>query len=793
MSSVPDYDTNDEDRPRTSAIGRLKALSVRHVAAGGERGWWRWLVPGLVVAVVLFAAMDVRRVNERAGDSLEAEAVAGDLASEVERTLGLRAAPASGDAQRLVELEAGALDVRLALTRLEREAPGDPDLDGLVRLTVSAEQALEGLRADSPGARRRAKSRVFTALATLRGLSQTVSDRFSDTARETEREARRRSTFTLLGGIALLVLLMWTFWAKRGAADAARREQRFQALMRNSSDLVMVVDPDNLTVRYVTPVIERMLGYSAASVVDGGVLELVHPDDREGLTAALRTDGDRDGDQADLWRARHQDGSWMDVESVSLDLKDDRSVRGTVLTVRDVGERKTLEDQLRHQAFHDALTGLPNRALFEDRVRHAVARARRHGRGLAVLFVDLDDFKTVNDSLGHAAGDDLLRGAAERLDNCTRTADTVARLGGDEFAVLVEESEGPQRVDEVAVRIHGSLEQPFDISGHELFVHASVGVALAEHGTTTEELLRNADMAMYAAKSGGKGRTETFSPTMHMAAQKRLQLSGDLRRALRDGELVVHYQPLVDLGDQRVLGCEALARWEHPELGNVPPQDFIPIAEETGLIIPLGRWILGEACRQAREWQLARPDEKPIYVSVNVSPRQFRQPGTVVEQVSSALAESGVAAALLVLEITESVLMQDRKAVSNELSELQGLGVRVAIDDFGTGYSALSYLREFPIDMVKMDQSFVNDLSRGAGDAALVRSVVELGEALDMEIVAEGIERQDQLDSLSGLQCDVGQGYFFALPLDGSAMSTLLAAQAPRARVPVPSSDAPAG
>ena len=789
MPRVPGKQTNEENRSRSDAVGRVKALSARQVAAGGERGWWRWLVPGLVVAVVLLAAVDVRRVSENAGGSLDAEVAASDLASTVERTSRLQAAPGgnAGDEKRLAELQAGARQMRTAFTHLESEVPDDPDLAGLSQRVVATEQALADMRGGRPRVRRDANQRAFAALTELGGLAQSVSDRLAATVRDTEREARRRLTLTLLGGIALLVMLMWTFWAKRGAADAERREQRFQALLRNSSDLVMVVDPDTLAVRYVTPVIERMLGYPADSVVDTSVLELVHPDDREGLATALQSGGAVDGDH-ELWRARHRDGSFIDVESVALDLKDDRSVRGTVLTIRDVGERKTLEDQLRHQAFHDTLTGLPNRALFEDRVRHAVARARRHGRGLAVLFVDLDDFKNVNDSLGHAAGDDLLRGVGERLDHCTRAADTVARLGGDEFAVLVEESEG-KRADDVAGRIHAALEEPFDIFGHEIFVHASIGVTLSEHGSTSEELLRNADMAMYAAKAGGKGRSETFRSTMHMAAQKHLQLSGDLRRALRDGELSVHYQPLVDLGDRHVLGCEALARWEHPELGNVPPQDFIPIAEETGLIIPLGRWILGEACRQAREWQLTRPDEKPIYVSVNVSARQFRQCGTVVEQVKSALAESGVDSSLLVLEITESVLMQDRKAVNKELTELRRLGVRVAIDDFGTGYSALSYLREFPIDMVKMDQSFVNDLSRGAGDAALVRSVVELGEALDMEIVAEGIERQDQLDHLSGLQCDVGQGYFFARPLDGPAMSALLAAQAPRPVTRAPRSD----
>jgi diguanylate cyclase (GGDEF)-like protein len=447
-----------------------------------------------------------------------------------------------------------------------------------------------------------------------------------------------------------------------------------------------------------------------------------------------------------------------------------------VATVRDVGEQTTLEDQLRHQAFHDPLTALPNRSLFEDRVRHAVARTRRSGLGMAVLFVDLDDFKTVNDSLGHATGDELLRQVAKRLDECVRTADTVARLGGDEFAVLVEAARGPDDGEEVAVRIHAGLQPPFQIDGHELFIQASVGIALAESGSTTEELMRNADTAMYAAKATGKGRSEMFRATMHMEVRRRLQLSGDLRRAMLAGELSVQYQPLVDLSSGRVLGAEALARWTHPTLGSIPPSDFIPVAEETGLVVPLGGWVLTEACRQARAWQ-AQTGGEAIYVSVNVSPRQFRQPGKVVEQVREATASSGIDPSLLVLEITESVLMQDRDAVRDDLVHLQELGVRVAIDDFGTGYSALSYLRDFPIDMVKMDQSFVNDLSAGKGDQALVRSVVELGEALNMQIVAEGVERRDQLDHLSEMRCSIGQGYYFARPLDSSSMAELIGEQ----------------
>ncbi len=762
-------------------VARLKTLSARKVAPGGEHGWWRWLVPGLVVALTLFAALDVRRSSERASDAVTAAGAAEDFARTVEQASSLHLLSLPSETRRAATappgLSAAAGNLRAGLTDMQRDAPAGP-VEDLRARTRAAEAALQQL-ADRFGGLGAAGAReeAGVALAQLEVLAGTVSQGLVDDGREAEADARQRLTWTLLGGLILLALLIWTFWAKRSAADAARRERRFQALLKNSSDLVMVVDPEDLTVRYVTPVVERMLGARADAVLGTNLLDLAHPEDREGLASTLNGASNEEGDGygAQPWRASHSDGGWIDVEAICLDLTEDPSVRGTVVTVRDVGERKGLEERLRHQAFHDPLTSLPNRALFEDRVRHAVARARRHGRGLAVLFVDLDDFKTVNDSLGHAAGDDLLRQVAERLDECTRAADTVARLGGDEFAVLVEDPEGVGKAEDVAVRMHAALaDKPFQVADHELFMHSSIGIALADAGASSEDLLRNADMAMYAAKASGKGRTETFRSTMHMAARKRLQLSGDLRRALRDNELKVVYQPLVDLKDERVLGVEALARWTHPELGQVPPLDFIPIAEETGLIVELGGWILGEACRQVKRWQDDSPGETAIYVSVNVSARQFRQPGTVVRQVTEATAASGVDPSLLVLEITESVLMQDRVAVSRELAELQGLGVRVAIDDFGTGYSALSYLREFPIDMVKMDQSFVADLTRGDGDAALVRSVVELGGALDMQIVAEGIERRDQLDSLSGLKCDLGQGYFFAHPLDEAAMTELL-------------------
>jgi diguanylate cyclase (GGDEF)-like protein len=518
---------------------------------------------------------------------------------------------------------------------------------------------------------------------------------------------------------------------------------------------------------------------------------MVHAEDRK----TVRLEDPPAEEAARRWRLRHHEGSWIETEMDSKDLLDDPAVRGYVVTVRDVSHRRMLEEQIRHQAFHDPLTGLANRALFEDRLGHALERLRRDERqGAAVVFIDLDDFKTVNDSLGHAAGDDLLRAFAECLADCTRRADTVARFGGDEFAVLVEGFLADDAALVIADRIHAALESPIRLEQDDVYVHASIGIASGGPSTTADEVVRNADLAMYSAKADGKGQSACFEPSMHSAARKRLQLTGDLRRALDEGQLSVNYQPLIRLDDGRMLGAEALLRWTHPELGLVPPAEFIPLAEESGLILSIGSYVLNEACRQLKLWQAEHPGRHPDYVSVNLSVRQFQREGHIVEQVQSALEHAGLTGSNLMLEITESVLMEDRQPIIRDLDALRKLGVRIAIDDFGTGYSALSYLREFPIDTVKMDRSFVHNLGRGSADSALVRSVVELGEALDMQIIAEGIEAQGQLDSVTGLRCDIGQGYFFAPPLDAAAMRTLLndgtapAASQPAAYSP---SDAP--
>jgi diguanylate cyclase (GGDEF)-like protein len=443
--------------------------------------------------------------------------------------------------------------------------------------------------------------------------------------------------------------------------------------------------------------------------------------------------------------------------------------------------RKTLEsterrfrEDLRWQAFHDALTGLPNRSLFEDRVSHALERMRRHEDQVAVLFIDLDDFKTVNDSLGHAVGDRVLQEFAVRLGECTRRSDTAARFGGDEFVVLVEGPNAAFAAEGVSDRIHEALEGPLGLDGHDVFMHTSIGMAIGNAQLTADELIRNADIAMYAAKSQGKKGSALFEPSMHLAARKRLQLSSDLRRALQDNQLTVKYQPLMRIADGKMVGAEALARWTHETLGEIPPSDFIPLAEETGMIVSIGRYVLHQACTQLRVWQDEHPDNHPDYVSVNLSVRQFQPPGQVVEDVKAAAAATGLHPRHLMLEITESILMHDRDSMISDLTALRDLGARIAIDDFGTGYSALSYLRQFPIDTVKMDRSFVRDLGQGKADSALIRSVVELGEALEMQIVAEGIEGQAQLDSVSGLRCDIAQGFYFYPPLDAEALGHAL-------------------
>jgi diguanylate cyclase (GGDEF)-like protein/PAS domain S-box-containing protein len=578
--------------------------------------------------------------------------------------------------------------------------------------------------------------------------------------------------------LALLALLFGAFSGTSRLLSHQNRqlrtsEERFRSLVRNSVDVNMIVRADS-TIAYESPAAERVLGLRAQERIGQPAFGIIHPDDRtfgENLLAGvMQTPG---AEVSGELRARHADGSWRSIDAVLKNLLDDPAVGGVVINYRDVTTRKTLEEELRRQAFHDSLTGLANRALFADRLEHALSRTRRFGQPVAVLFIDLDDFKTVNDSLGHGEGDLLLVAVAERLQKPLRGVDTIARMGGDEFAVLLEDPSDATAPVEVAQRLLAALEAPFERGGKELFVHASIGIAVSSaRDATPGDLLRDADVSMYTAKSNGKNRVEVFEPSMHAAALARLALKGDLERALERGEFALLYQPIINLKSSQVIGVEALLRWNHPRRGVVGPTEFIPVAEETGLIIPLGRWVLNEACRQATAWDLEA--SKPLRMSVNVSGRQILHPG-FAEEVGQILTATGFEPARLTLELTESVLMQDVEVTAATLAALKELGVRLAIDDFGTGYSSLSYLRRFPIDELKIDRSFVATVNVGPDQSALVRSILKLGDTLHLETVAEGIEEADQLAELKGLGADLGQGFFFARPLEPEAISALLA------------------
>jgi len=557
-----------------------------------------------------------------------------------------------------------------------------------------------------------------------------------------------------------------------------RSEARFGSLIQHSSDLITVLGPGG-EIAYQSPSIERVLGYQPDEVAGRRFEELVDPGDRGRLAQLVATGVDDAAQHVQSLECTlvRRDGDTRAFEILMTNLLDDEHVGGIVLNSRDVSERKAFERQLAHQAFHDGVTGLANRALFAERVRHAIARSRRERRGLAVIFLDLDDFKTINDSLGHAAGDEVLIEVARRLDASIRGADTAARFGGDEFAVLLEDVEHSQEAADAAERILEALAVPLFAGHKEIALRCSLGISVAEHESATDadEMIRDADAAMYIAKRDGKGGYRLFEPAMHEGVVARLELRTDLQRALATAQLELHYQPVVRLDDASVTGVEALLRWRHPERGLVPPACFIPIAEETGLIVPIGRWVLREACRHARRVLGALDPAHHPTMSINLSLKQIQQ-SDIVADVRDALTESGLEPSCLTLEITETVLMADTDLAVERLRELKELGVRLALDDFGTGYSSLSYLSRFPVDILKMDRSFLRE-GATPDTSSLATAVVALGATLDLEVVAEGIEFPEQWHTLRDLGCEMGQGFYFARPMDVDATLEFLAAR----------------
>ncbi len=589
----------------------------------------------------------------------------------------------------------------------------------------------------------------------------------------------------LVLGVVASRIHLFTARMERAEAEVAARERRFRTLVARSSDATFVVDHDGLVV-YQSSSATHLLGVDDDALLGTRATDLVHPDDRERVAreaAELLAAGGRGLIEC---RLRRRDGRYVDVESNCHDLSADPEIGGVVVNTRDVTERKQLEAQLHHRAFHDGLTGLANRHLFRDRVAHAVQRSQRHPAPFAVLFLDLDGFKLVNDTLGHEAGDGLLKVVAQRIRLAIRDHDTACRLGGDEFAVLVEDLTDRSDAARVADRVLAAIRATVDLDGQSVSVDGSIGIAVAEGvvrihdgspGEAADALLRNADIAMYTAKNAGKGRYEVFEPSMHATVVQRLQIERDLQLAVERDELVLHYQPIVRLDTGELVALEALLRWRHPERGLLPPIEFIPVAEETGLIVTMGSWVIREATRQVALWNRRFPDQRPVHVSVNVSPRQLGR-GDLVEQVARALAASGLPAECLTLEITESAVLADTHATVAVLHDLKALGVQLAVDDFGTGYSSLSYLQNLPFDVLKIDRTFVAGMSQGTQNPAVVRAILDLGHALQLTSVAEGIEVQEQLDRFRELGCTLGQGYLFARPASGTDIEAMLVARA---------------
>ncbi len=553
-----------------------------------------------------------------------------------------------------------------------------------------------------------------------------------------------------------------------------RSEAYFRTLVQDTSDVILIIGDDG-AVRYATP--SAMSIFGNVSVEGRYLWDLGIGGGRDDVIRALTRMRSYVGNTSDYedWQIARRDGLSVQVQVRCSDLRGDSTVRGLVLTLRDVTEQRQLEDELKYRAFHDALTGLPNRLLFQDQAAHALARARRDGTTTGVLFVDLDDFKVTNDTMGHSVGDQLLAAAAMRLSAMVRGSGTAARLGGDEFALIIERCTDPAAAEAFAERVVRAFSEPFALADGSVITTATVGVATTEDSADLDELLRHADLALYAAKTAGKRQWRRYLPVLSAGMIRRREVQAALEEAVNGSAFTLVYQPIVALTSGEIAGFEALVRWPHPRWGMMQPGQFIELAEETGHIVPLGSWVLGQAAAEVVRWRRRLPPGTPLYVSVNVSARQFRDPG-FVDAVRAVLAESGLASSALMLELTESVLLNRDDRIHADLMELKAIGMKLAIDDFGTGYSSLSYLRELPIDVLKIDKSFVDGIAVSEQRLALVEGIIRLAGTLHLDVIAEGIETEVQRDLLVSMGCQFGQGYLLAMPVAADQAEALVRA-----------------
>jgi diguanylate cyclase (GGDEF)-like protein/PAS domain S-box-containing protein len=584
--------------------------------------------------------------------------------------------------------------------------------------------------------------------------------------------------------------------AEEHMAALRESEERFRSAFDHAAGMALVAS-DGRWIQVNRSLCE-MVGYREDELLSSTFHSITHEDDLPALLVQVNRllEGSVKTFQLEQRYVHRTGHSVWALVSVTVVHNSQQESLDLIFQIQDITDRKRAEERLMYDAFHDVLTGLPNRALFMDHLKLSVERAkRRDHQRFAVLFLDLDRFKIINDSLGHMVGDQLLVGIARRLETCLRPGDTVARLGGDEFTVLLEDLKDTSEAIEVADRLQEELTLPFNLNGHEVFTTVSIGIALSTAGyDRAEEVLRDADTAMYRAKTLGKARHEVFDKAMHTRALNLLQLETDLRRAVERKEFFLHYQPIVSLENGMVHSFEALVRWQHPERGFISPIDFVSVAEETGLIIPIGEWVLEEACRQVKRWQEQFPTYPPLQISVNISGKQLMK-SALIEQVSRVLKETGVEPRSLKLEITESIMMENIETAISVLNQLRALGVELSIDDFGTGYSSLSYLHRFPVSTLKIDRSFVSRMDGNNENAEIVRTIIMLARNLDMNVVAEGVETEEQVAQLRALKCEYAQGFLFSKPVDASHADHLLANDhaytLPQSPVPLPPIHAP--